>query len=72
VSTLPNTSKCLLLLQVSASDGRIKVLGQERVEGLLASALTDHQPTKQLLFVHNRGGLIRLDQVGWPGLSQAA
>jgi hypothetical protein len=69
LSTLHVTSNCLLLLQVSTSDGRIKVLGQERVEGLLVSAVTDHQPTKQLLFVPNRGGLIRLDQVSWAGLT---
>lgn len=51
------------ILQVSTADGRVKVLGQEGVEGLLISALLDLAPTQQLLFAHNRGGLVRLDQV---------
>lgn len=50
--------------QVSTADGRVKVLGQEGVEGLLVSSLHDPAPTQQLLFAHNRGGLVRLDQVG--------
>lgn len=50
--------------QVSTSDGRVKVLGQAGVEGLLVSALLDPAPTQQLLFARNRGGLVRLDQVG--------
>jgi hypothetical protein len=52
------------LPQVSTSDGRVKVLGQAGVEGLLVSALLDPAPTQQLLFARNRGGLVRLDQVG--------
>lgn len=40
------------------------MLGQEGVEGLLISALHDPAPTQQLLFAHNRGGLVRLEQVG--------
>jgi hypothetical protein len=53
------------ILQVSTSDGRVKILGQEGVEGLLISSLLDPASTQQLLFAHNRGGLVRLDQVRW-------
>lgn len=42
------------------------MLGQEGVEGLLVSSMLDPAPTQQLLFARNRGGLIRLDQVGTP------
>jgi hypothetical protein len=52
-------------MQVSTRDGRIKVLGQEGVEGLLNSALLEPAHTQQLLFAQNRGGLVRLDQVCW-------
>lgn len=53
-------------MQVSTSDGRIKVLGHEGVEGLLLSTLVDPAPTQQLVFASNRGGLVRLDQVRCP------
>jgi hypothetical protein len=65
---LQSTESCVqtasaVVMQVSTSDGRIKVLGQEGVEGLLISALLEPAATQQLLFVQNRGGLVRLDQV---------
>lgn len=50
-------------LQVGSGDGRVKILGQEGVEGLLISSFLDPAPTKQLLYAQNRGGLIRLDEV---------
>lgn len=48
--------------QVGTEDGRVKVVGTDGVEILLCSTSTD-AGTQQLLFLANRGGIVRLDQV---------
>ncbi|CAD7704413.1 unnamed protein product [Ostreobium quekettii] len=67
-SGIPSTADALAyeavqrLLAVGTLDGRIKLLGGSGVESLLFCK--DRQPTQQLLFLTNRGGLLRLSKLG--------
>jgi hypothetical protein len=70
-----------MLAQVSTSDGRIKVLGQDGLELSLycsssgssnyscGDAKPQYSPcpcsTQQLLFLPNKGGIVRLNKVGF-------
>lgn len=54
--------------QVGTSDGRVKLFGKEGVEVTLHSSSRKHHATRQLLFLQNKGIVIRISQVGgWCG-----
>eukprot|EP00879_Flechtneria_rotunda_P011333 GHRR01011838.1.p1 GENE.GHRR01011838.1~~GHRR01011838.1.p1 ORF type:complete len:1352 (+),score=605.93 GHRR01011838.1:400-4455(+) len=50
------------LLAVGTQDGRIQVIGRDGVEQALSCR--SHEATQQLLFLINRGGIVRLNQAG--------
>ena len=49
-------------LQVSTSDGRIKIIGHEGVEKTIKAA--DHTGTRHIQFLVNKGAVLRVTQVG--------
>lgn len=53
-----------LPVQVSTRDGRVKVIGAKGMERSLRSAYAVDQRTRQLAFLHNRGVLYRVTEVG--------
>jgi hypothetical protein len=62
VSGMP--SPPLVGRQISTSDGRVRITGKDGVERTLRTANGFiPEPTKQLMFLLNRGVIIRLDQV---------
>ncbi len=55
-----------IMLQVSTSDGRVRIIGTEGVERTLHSASKLPHATKQLAFLYNRGVILRVcDVSGW-------
>ena len=52
------------LLAVGTSDGRVKIFGPLGVEKTLYSSAKKVTGTRQLLFLPNRGMLLRLSRVG--------
>lgn len=50
-------------MQVSTSDGRIKIIGKEGVERNMKTAARMPEATRQLKFLYNRGIIVRVDQV---------
>jgi hypothetical protein len=52
-------------LQVSTTDGRVKIFGREGVERTLrCGSGAPHPAARQLLFLVNRGAVLRVDEVG--------
>lgn len=54
-------------VQVGTEEGRVVVVGDDGVELLLGSNSND-AATQQLLFLANRGSVVRLDKVLYGGL----
>jgi hypothetical protein len=50
---------------VGTSDGRVKIIGREGVEAAIASF--SQSGTQHIEFLHNRGVILRLNQVQGPG-----
>ena len=55
------TANLASILQVSTSDGRIKIIGHEGVEKTIRAA--DHTGTRHIQFLVNKGAVLRVTEV---------